>query len=180
MVSRGRLPIYTCVQIAPWQVEAQLAAQPHAAVRLAAAAGCVTGARLQHIPLLHSSWRAGCLPLVHTAQPCLPAPLNMGCLSFQLPQATCHWCTPPPWPAACTLHCLISFPAALTTRISAGYLPMVYTATLAYYLDNAFEEAGLILPVSWGSSMLCWAALVWRRGGWALSLAIARPAAACC
>lgn len=30
----------------------------------------------------------------------------------------------------------------------AGYLPLAYTATLAYYLDNAFEEAGLILPVS--------------------------------
>ena len=57
---------------------------------------------------------------------------------------------------------------------------MVYTATLAYYLDNAFEEAGLILPVSWGALMLCWAVLVWRRGGWALPLAIARPAAACC
>lgn len=32
--------------------------------------------------------------------------------------------------------------------IAYGYLPLVYCGTLAYYLDNAFEEAGLILPVA--------------------------------
>jgi hypothetical protein len=34
-------------------------------------------------------------------------------------------------------------------ELAYGYLPLVYTATLAYYLDNAFEEAGLILPVGY-------------------------------
>jgi hypothetical protein len=29
-----------------------------------------------------------------------------------------------------------------------GYLPLVWAGTLAYYLDNAFEEAGLVLPVA--------------------------------
>lgn len=43
--------------------------------------------------------------------------------------------------------------ARLTCRPSlaprvAGYLPLVWAGTLAYYLDNAFEEAGLILPVA--------------------------------
>ncbi|KAI3423796.1 hypothetical protein D9Q98_009634 [Chlorella vulgaris] len=32
-------------------------------------------------------------------------------------------------------------------ELAYGYLPMVYTATLAFYLDNAFEEAGLVLQV---------------------------------
>lgn len=47
-----------------------------------------------------------------------------------------------------TPHYVSHLPAWDTPGIPpAGYLPMVYTAILAYYLDNAFEEAGLILPV---------------------------------
>lgn len=33
-------------------------------------------------------------------------------------------------------------------ELAYGYLPLVWAGTLAYYLDNAFEEAGLILPVA--------------------------------
>lgn len=33
-------------------------------------------------------------------------------------------------------------------ELAYGYLPLVWAGTLAYYLDNALEEAGLILPVT--------------------------------
>lgn len=63
---------------------------------VAAAAGCVSGARLPHIPLLHPSWHAGYPPLVHTAQPCLPVPSawvasRSNCR--RLPAASVHWHT---------------------------------------------------------------------------------------
>jgi hypothetical protein len=32
--------------------------------------------------------------------------------------------------------------------LHTGYLPLVWAGTLAYYLDYALEEAGLILPVA--------------------------------
>ncbi|PSC70095.1 ATPase AAA [Micractinium conductrix] len=33
-------------------------------------------------------------------------------------------------------------------ELAYGYLPLVWAGTLAYYFDNLFEEAGLILPVA--------------------------------
>lgn len=66
------------------------------------------------------------LPLVHTATQADPPPLN---------------------------HAQFARPRLSHTQLDAGYLPLAYTATLAYYLDNAFEEAGLILPVSWSAGV---------------------------
>jgi hypothetical protein len=45
------------------------------------------------------------------------------------------------------LHSVHSAATSVPTQHAAGYLPLVWAGTLAYYFDNAFEEAGLILPV---------------------------------
>jgi len=72
--------------------------------------------------------------LLLTPPPCCPAPLA---------QATCRWCGRAPSPPSPATHPSTLLPCPPC----AGYLPLVWAGTLAYYLDNAFEEAGLILPV---------------------------------
>jgi hypothetical protein len=56
------------------------------------------------------------------------------------------------WPCLPACHvdpqCHTLPPPLYPIQHAAGYLPLVWAGTLAYYLDNAFEEAGLILPVS--------------------------------
>lgn len=66
----------------------------------------------------------------------------------------CAACQQPCHPPTCPHAARTQRPAEPPTSLSvgppaAGYLPLVWAGTLAYYLDNAFEEAGLILPVGY-------------------------------
>ncbi len=78
-----------------------------------------------------------------------PLPTALGLCRSASPRPVCPRLLPSGLrlsPPASTDHCPTPpLPAAVPT---AGYLPLVWAGTLAYYLDNAFEEAGLILPVS--------------------------------